>query len=371
MPDISIERMRRYRRDLHKIPELDSDLPQTQTYVTEVLSGLKCHVFSPIKSAVCAFFDFGRSDALAFRSDMDALPITERTGLPFASTREGCMHACGHDGHMAALLELANIIDSSRDMPHNILLIFQPAEETTGGAKYICESGVFDKYNVRAVFGLHLWPSLPAGRLSTRPGGMLAKSSEINVRVSGKSAHIARAEEGRDSLEAAARFLLDAYKMVDSEFPPEERRLLKFGHMTSGRVRNAISAETLLEGSMRAFSLETFGRMRSRLEDIAGEIAGQSGCRFDIELSEGYPPVVNDPALYDAVSRFLGDDMPALLPEPFMISEDFSYYGLCRPSLFFLLGTGRDCPLHSDTFDFDEEILASGAKLFASLAMMP
>ena len=148
------------RRALHRIPELDRDLPKTTAYLKNALQELKCQVFSPVDGSVCAWFDFGAADAIAFRSDADALPIQEQTGLSFASTHPGKMHACGHDGHMAILLELARRLDKIQTLHHNVLLVFQPAEETTGGARDICASGIFKKYKVKAIFGLHLWPGL-------------------------------------------------------------------------------------------------------------------------------------------------------------------------------------------------------------------
>ena len=193
------------RRALHRIPELDRNLPETLDYLRSALEPLPCKVFSPAESALCAFFDFGRDHSLAFRADMDALPVSEATGLPFASCHPGKMHACGHDGHMAIALELARRLARREVLPHNMLLVFQPAEETTGGAQAICHSGVFDQYRTKAIFGLHLWPDLPAGVLASIPGGMMCRSSEVTLTVTGRSAHVARAGLGRDALEAAAQ----------------------------------------------------------------------------------------------------------------------------------------------------------------------
>ena len=131
------------RRALHRIPELDRNLPQTMEYLRSALENLNCKVFSPMDSSLCAFFDFGKKDAIAFRADADALPIQEKNKVPYASTHPGVMHACGHDGHMAILLELARRLSEKKDLPHNVLLVFQPAEETTGGAKDLCATGVF------------------------------------------------------------------------------------------------------------------------------------------------------------------------------------------------------------------------------------
>ena len=172
------------RRALHRIPELGDELPKTMDYLQDVLGTLDCEVLFPLDSAVCAYFDFGAADTLAFRAEMDALPIAEQTGLPFSSQHSGKMHACGHDGHMAMVLELGRRIRTKQVLPHNILLLFQPAEETTGGARRLCETGVLELLRVKAVFALHLWPGLSAGTIAGLPGAMMARSAEVIAPVS-------------------------------------------------------------------------------------------------------------------------------------------------------------------------------------------
>lgn len=365
------ETLRRHRRALHQIPELDHDLPQTAAYIRRVLEKLPCEVFSPIPSAVCAFFDAGKADAVAFRADMDALPIAETTDCGFASRHPGKMHACGHDGHMAMLLGLAQIISEHLDtLPHNVLLIFQPAEETTGGARPICETGLLERYRVLRIFGLHLWPGLPAGRLLTRSGSLMAKSSEVNMEITGRSAHISRAGEGADALYAGAAFLCRVYdfsRRIAAEGTPH---LLKFGSMESGAVRNALSARTLLRGSLRVFSPEAFAALRDGMRDIADELERETGCVFSMSLSEGYPAVVNDAALLRRVRAALGSAAPEELPEPVTAGEDFSFYQQRVPGLFAFLGAGPGEPLHSAAFAFDEDVLQSGLDYYEKLLRM-
>ena len=241
-----LEDMIEYRRALHRIPELENHLPKTCAFVKAQLQGLGCTVTEPIEGAVCAFFDEGKEDTLAFRADMDALPITEQTGLPFSSEHPGKMHACGHDGHTAMLLGLAKTVAARHGtLRHNVLLVFQPAEENPGGARPLCRSGIFARCHVRAIFGFHLWPGLPLGEIATRPGALMAKSSEITLHVHGKSVHISKYQEGADSLLAASTFLQRVYAMEREVFPPETPRLLKFGRMEAGRIRNAIAARRL------------------------------------------------------------------------------------------------------------------------------
>ena len=155
---------------MHQIPELDRELPNTIAYLRGELEGLGCGLSSPMEGSLCAFFAFGAGKTIAFRADMDALPIAEKTGAPYASNHPGKMHACGHDGHMAILLELARRLSKRTQFHHNILLVFQPAEEASGGAKEICDSGIFATYNTEVIFGLHLWPGLPTGKIFSKPG---------------------------------------------------------------------------------------------------------------------------------------------------------------------------------------------------------
>ena len=352
------------RHALHQIPELDRNLPKTMAYLKNALTGLRCTVFSPMDGALAAWFDFGREGAIAFRADADALPIGEKTNAPYASRHPGCMHACGHDGHMAILLELARRLNAKETLPHNVLLVFQPAEETTGGAKDICETGIFEKYNVQAIFGLHLWPGIEAGTIASRKKELMARSCEVNVDVYGKSSHIAKAAEGIDALEAGAEFYREALEL-ERALPEEIFRLLKFGKFHSGTVRNALSAHTHMEGSLRAFQDEIFDFLHDGLVAIAEEVEETYGCTVNLHFSDGYPAVMNPEELFDRVARTVDF---AVLEEPFMTAEDFSWYQRYLPGMFFFLGLGDTPALHADTFDFDEGILLKGADFFEKLA---
>ncbi len=352
------------RRALHRIPELDRDLPETISYLRRGLLGLKCRVFSPMEGALCAWFDFGAGSALAFRADMDALPIGENSGAEYASCHPGRMHACGHDGHMAILLELARRLNGAESLPHNILLVFQPAEETTGGAKDLCLTGVFREYQVEAIFGLHLWPGLERGTVASRANEMMARSCEVNVDVYGKSAHIARSWEGVDALAAGAEFYRRAMAM-EAALPESVYRLLKFGKFSSGTVRNALSAHTHMEGSLRAFQDAVFFSLRDGLKSIGEAVAQETGCRVEVSTSEGYPAVLNPEELYRRVQSCVDF---VVLDAPVMTAEDFSWYQRTLPGMFFFLGTGDSPALHTDHFDFDDSILVKGADFFEKLA---
>ena len=352
------------RRALHQIPELDRQLDQTVSYLRGELEGLGCKLFSPIDGSLCAFFDFGAEKAIAFRADMDALPIAEKTGAPYASRHPGRMHACGHDGHMAIALELARRLRTKQHLSRNVLLVFQPAEEASGGAKPICDTGIFEKYHVEAIFGLHLWPGLEKGKIFSKPGEMMSRSAELDVDIYGRSAHIGRSWEGIDATEAACVFLQRAYALERS-VPADIRRLLKFGRLQSGTVRNALSAHARMEGGLRAFSDEVFFGLRDRLLDIAKEVENQFGCTVKVHTSNGYPAIHNPRSLHDRVSAIAPFEH---LEEPSMTTEDFSWYQRYVPGMFFFLGLGDTPALHSDNFDFDESVLNIGADFFEKIA---
>lgn len=396
----------RLRRDLHGIPELSFDLPETIAYVKSVLEPLNCRIIEPCQSTVCAFFDFGAAETVAIRADMDALPVTEQTGAAFASRHPGRMHACGHDGHMAMALALATCVNdalhsggstasgesgegigrlgvpSATMLPRNVFFVFQPAEETTGGAKTVCDSGVFEQFNTTRIFGFHLWPDLPAGTVASRPGALLARASETTLSIEGRSSHIAKHEQGRDALLAAARFTC-AVDGLMARLGEQEPCLLKFGRMESGTVRNAISSRSVVEGSLRVFSDSMFDQAKREVERCAADACGSCGCTFDLHFATGYPPVINDAGLFAEAERALASGAGAgagaggseadraaglvELAEPLLIAEDFAFYQQHLPGLFMLLGTGTGIPLHADTFDFDESVLVCGLRIYKRL----
>ena len=352
------------RRQLPQIPELVRNLPKTMAYLETALKGLSCRVFSPMPGSLCAFFDFGHDHAIAFRADADALPVREETGLPFTSCHPGNMHACGHDGHMAMVLELARRLEQKKTLPHNVLLVFQPAEEEGAGAKDLCETGIFETYRVRAIFALHLWPGLPKGVLAGRKKEMLSHSCEVSVDIVGKSSHIARPKEGMDALSAAVSFYSRVIALEKS-LPADVYRVLNFGLMQSGRVRNAISGHTHMEGSLRTFEEDVFQKLYCGLYEIAWDVEQETGCTFTITTNDGYPAVFNPPELFEKIAALVEIEE---LPDPFMIAEDFSWYQKRLPGLFLFLGIGDTPPLHANNFNFDETVLLKGADYFEKLA---
>ncbi|MGI6722648.1 MAG: M20 metallopeptidase family protein [Anaerovoracaceae bacterium] len=361
--------MAKYRRDLHRIPELGYQEKETGAYIKKVLEDMQCRVQPVVNTSVLAYFDFGRPQTLAFRGDMDGLPIREKTGLDFASGHAGLMHACGHDGHMANLLGFAHVVDemkkSGRDVPFNALLIFQPAEEIILGARDISASGILDAYHVRNIYGMHLWPTVPAGVIASRPGYMMSRSTEVNVDIKGRSAHCAVREKGIDSLLAGCRFIESIYDYRAREI--SERCVVSFGRMESGEVRNAVAANTHIEGSLRTFSEETWQQLTGKMHAIARGLEEEMGVEITVDHSKEHQTVNNDEELYRAIRPVLDSLDFHEMEEPDMISEDFSFYQRRRPGVFFFTGTGSGIPLHSNNYDFDEKVLLSSVHLFERL----
>ena len=352
------------RRALHRIPELDRDLPETMAYLQNALKDLKCQVFSPMPSTLCAWFDFGAKTGIAFRSGADALPITEWNRVPYASTHPGRMHACGHDGHMAMALELCRRLDKKESLAHNVMVLFQSAEETTGSAREICKTDVFLKYNIEAIFGMHLWPGLEEGIIASRAGGMMARSCEVRVDITGKTAHISRAGEAQDALAAGVEFFRKVAAM-EKAMPKKAFHLVKFGKFESGSACNTISDRTHMEGSLRAFQDEVFYTMRAGVVSIGKEVERSTGCSVNIYMTDGYPAVVNPMDLHERVRKAVGFFE---LDKPSMVTEDFSWYQKNLPGMFFFLGTGNSPALHSGEFDFNEDVLLKGADFWEELA---
>lgn len=383
-----LEKLTNHRRNLHMIPEIDRDLPETKAYLLSVLENLDCQLTFLCGSGICAFFDFGQDHAVAFRSDMDALPVTEEVITDHTSKHPGFMHACGHDGHMSMVLTLAEYLGTLEDCKHNVLLIFQPAEETLGGAEEICESGILAQHNVKAVFGIHLWPFLEPGVIGSRPGALMPRSAEINIDFVGEAAHGTSPYEGLDVLYIASEYVQNVYKehakrpgavprfaegVGDLEYikseTPDERTVIHIGKMTSGYARNIVSDYTHLLGTIRGYDDDTFGEIVDLLTSQLQIVQDKYGCKTEFSRSEGYPPVINQRNLYAKIEPILEalDGGYEPMGMPLMISEDFSFYGHYAPAVFFLLGTGTGISLHSTNFDFDESILLGGFQLYKSL----
>jgi hippurate hydrolase len=373
----------KYRRDLHRIPELGRDLPKTTAYIREHLSQLPCEIKDAGDAGFCAIFRANvepgdteqgntKPSALAFRTDMDALPIIETTGFTFASEHEGKMHACGHDGHMAIMLGFADELTeriNAGALARDAVLIFQAAEETVGGAKDICESNILQEEGVSAVYGLHIWPGQTKNEIISRKGEFMASTREFYINIEGKSSHVGTYKKGIDALEIACNYVRRVYEAEQREISPDIHRLLRFGILKSGTASNIVSNHAYLEGTLRTYSKSVSDLLRSHMVEIAENIEAKTGCKFAFEYSEPYPAVINPPKLFDEARRILQSaGLEFTEPDlPLMIAEDFSFYQQYFPALFLHLATGVDKMLHRGDYTIDEDVLFTGVKVYTIL----
>ncbi|MFZ5352556.1 MAG: M20 metallopeptidase family protein [Bacillota bacterium] len=367
------EVLTKVRRDLHRIPEPGLKEYETTEYISKYLEDLGIQIETGVMNTGVVGFIKGLSDeTIAFRADIDALSVEEQTNVDYCSTKTGYMHACGHDGHMAVLLGLARLLSQKKaELNKNILLIFQPAEEGPGGAEPIVESGLLESYNVKYIFGLHIFPDIEEGKIGCRPGAMMAQTGEFDIRINGKGAHGAMPHKGTDALLAAAGLVSALNTVVSRNTDPIEPAVLNIGRMISGERRNIIAEEALLEGTMRAFSEETYGIVRRRMIEAAESISKAYNCSVDYEIRDMYPAVTNDEGLYNML-RDMIDNEDFVILKPQTISEDFSYYQKRVPGLFFMLGSrnekeGYVYSLHNNRFNFNEAILLTGVQMMYNI----
>jgi len=368
-----LENMKKYRRDLHEIPELGYAEKKTQAYLLEEIKKMGYEPKITCQTGIYVFLDGGSEETYGFRTDMDALTISEETGVSYTSKHTGFMHACGHDGHMATLLGFMDYLKGKK-LKKNILLIFQPAEEGPGGAKDIVKSEILEKYNVKGIFGLHLFPKLEEGIIGCRAGGFMAKAAEINIVIKGKSGHGGQPHLGIDSIQAAVK-MLEGFNLITSKFiAPFDPSIIAIGKIEGGTIRNIIPEMTRMEGTIRAFSTETFDFIVGKIRDIARGMELSYGVEIEIELAEGYPPVINDKEYYDVLEGVVRGEKGLKFEEidPEMLAEDFGFYQEVTRGLFFFVGTkneelGYVESLHNSKFNFDEKVLENGLRVYTGI----
>jgi hippurate hydrolase len=366
-----IERLKKYRKDLHQIPEISFDLFKTSTYIKKELIDMGYEIHQAAITGWIAYKKGKKDTAIAFRSDMDALPVLEKSDYPYPSTHPGKMHACGHDGHMAMLLGFAHYLKDQTLINDSIVLIFQPAEEYPGGAKVIIEEGFLDKFNVKKIFGIHLYPNLKEGVYGLVKGPMMARNLEFNIKISGKSAHGASPHDGNDAMIAGAHLINQLHTIISRNVDPFEQGVITVGTIHGGEARNIIAQDVEITGTMRAFKDEVFYLMKKRVEDIIEGIKLSFQVEITSDLMELYPVVNNDKEIVEFVEKHLDSDYEYI--KPLMASEDFAFYQKKVPGMFTMLGTrneekGYIHPLHSCYFNFKDEVLIRGVELYITIA---
>ena len=360
-----------YREELHQIPEIGLQEYKTHDYLVKELSALGYQPKTIYKTGVYVYIDYNKKDTIMFRSDIDALRIKEQNEVPYKSRHDGFMHACGHDGHMAMLLGFAKELKHLKNANRNVLLVFQPAEEYPGGAKEIVNSGLLKTYRVSEVYGIHLFPNFEQGTINTKAGPLMGNISLLDVEVHGKSAHAAMKNEGVDALYAASLFYTRLKETLQKRLG-KEPHVATFGQMSSGSAINIISNYTLLKGTIRSLEEKTYQLIKETILEIANAIEKETQAKIDVHINFLYPALQNDETLFNNAKKVLNNFSFQELKEPFLVSEDFSYYQKEVPGVFFLLGTKNEAKgytylLHNDRFNFDPSVLQTGVDLYLSL----
>ncbi|MGD8580540.1 MAG: amidohydrolase [Lysobacterales bacterium] len=380
-----------WRRWFHENPELSNREFNTSARIAEILRGMGIEPKTGIAhTGLVAVIEGAKPGPLvALRTDMDALPVTEQTGLPFASSvraeyngqEVGVMHACGHDAHMSMLLGAAWVLNSVKDdLPGSVMLIFQPAEEgppagEEGGASLMLDEGIWDDRKPDAVFGIHIGIGVPGGEVAVRPGPLMAAADRFQITVKGRQTHGARPWDGVDPIVVAAQIVLGLQtiesRQVDVTKAPS---IVSVGRITGGVRNNVIPDQVELEGTIRSFDQAMREEIHHRIERTATNIAESAGADAELELGLGTPPVINDPALYQRMLPTLERITKVHDITPQTVAEDFSEYANRAPGLFLFLGNnapGVDpttAPAnHSPLFDTYEPNLEVGVRIFSNL----
>ncbi len=369
------------RRKLHKNPELGFEEFETSSLIANFLCNLGLDVKTGVaKTGVTALLSGRKSGkTLAIRADIDALPITELNTFEYASVNKGKMHACGHDAHISIVLGAANILSSLQDeLAGNIRFIFQPAEEGLGGSRLMIEDGVLASPRVDAIIAAHVDPSLKTGRISVRPGPVMATPGEFEIVISGKSGHAAEPHKSINPIITAASIVGLLKTVVKSEKDILKKAVLSVTYLHSGSSYNIIPDRAVIRGTVRTFDISLSKDISKEIESITALKAKEAGADYTFRYDIGYPPVVNDPEAVKALISSAGKIIPyeniITDAEPSMLAEDFAYYAQAVPGVYFRLGCSKTedetvYNLHSSRFTIDEACIQTGIEIMSQFAV--
>ncbi len=383
MPDVKQlvdkhkEAIIKFRRALHKIPETAFTEEKTSAFVAEQLEQLGLQVTSGIaKHGVVGLMPLGsHGKTVLLRADMDALPIAEETGLPFASKHEGAMHACGHDGHMAMVLGAALVMNELKEsLTGQVKFLFQPAEEGPGGARPMIEEGVMENPHVDYSVGAHLWPALPAGTIGVKGGPLMAAMNRFDLKIIGKGGHGAMPHLCVDPIDVGVQVVGALQRVVSRQMNPVNPSVVTVGSFHAGTTFNIIPDTAVLCGTARTFDRDVWQSWPERMEKIIRGICQAMGANYELEMLAGYPPTFNDQEVaalaHSAAAQVVGEEN-VREPEVTMGGEDMSFYLEKSKGCFVFLGVGRPegFPLHNSRFDYNEEVLFTGVELHCRMIM--
>ncbi|MDD9723086.1 M20 family metallopeptidase [Sulfitobacter sp. PR48] len=368
------EDMTAWRRHLHTIPELGLECHETAAFVAARLRefGVDELHEGVAKTGIVAIINGqGVGPTIGLRADMDALPILEETGLDYASTHAGKMHACGHDGHTAMLLGAAKYLAETRNFAGRVALLFQPAEEAGGGGEVMVNEGVMDRFDIAQVYALHNAPGLDFGRFHTTAGPIMAAADTFTIRLTGQGGHGARPHECIDPVVAACALVQSLQTIVSRNTNPQSQLVISTTQIHTGTTDNVIPEEIYINGTVRTFDKEVQAMVIRRMQAIVDGHAASFDLRAELDFEFGYPPTVNDPASTGfaaaVAEEVAGNAGVETHFAPVMGAEDFSYMLEARPGAYLLLGQGEGAGVHHPKYNFNDEIAPIGASFFARL----
>jgi hippurate hydrolase len=369
--------MTEWRRDLHAHPETAFEEQRTSDFVAEKLASFGLEVHRGLaKTGVVGILRNGEGPMVGFRADMDALHIHEETNLPHSSRNPGRMHACGHDGHTAMLLGAARHLTENPNLfQGTIVFIFQPAEENEGGGRVMVEEGLFDRFPVEKVFGMHNWPGLEVGRIALRPGPLMAAYDIFELTLTGKGTHAGMPHMGTDTIMVGSQIVGAWQTIAARSVHPIDSAVVSVTQFHAGDTWNVLPATAVLRGTVRTFRPEVQDLVQRRMGEIATAIAGGFGVEASLRYERRYPPTTNSvketELARQAAARVVGEDALDLDPMPSMGAEDFSFMLQKRPGCYIWVGAGpsdQGRNLHSPHYDFNDAVLPIGASYWVRLA---
>lgn len=372
------------RRDIHANPELCFEEQRTSDLVAAKLAEWGIPVHRGLgKTGVIGIVKSGNgARAIGLRADMDALPMSEHNRFPHASQDSGKMHACGHDGHTTMLLAAAKHLSQNRNFDGTVYLIFQPAEEGAGGAREMVKDGLFERFPMDAVFGIHNWPGLPAGQFALKSGPVFASSNEFKITIRGKGTHAAMPHSGIDPVPIGCQLVQAFQTILTRNKRPIDTGVISVTTIQAGEAVNVIPDSCLLRGTVRTFTTDVLDLIENRMRQVSEGTCQSFGATCEFEFKRKYPPTVNHEKETDFVrqslQRFVGASNVQEF-EPTMSAEDFSFFLLEKPGCYFVIGNGDgahrvsghgpgSCTLHSPSYDFNDELLPLGGSMWVRLA---
>jgi amidohydrolase len=372
------------RRDFHRDPELRFEEHRTSETVEELLRPLELSVRSGVAGTGLLADLHGKrpGPTVALRADMDALPIRDAKDAPYASRREGVMHACGHDAHMTIAYGVLSVLEPLRTiLPGTLRVIFQPGEEVPAGEKSgaleVIRAGALEDPKVEAIFGFHVWPELPAGTVGLQPEVTMAAADSFIVEVRGESSHAGEPHKGKDAIFAAGSLVVQLKALLGREIPPAEPAAINVGTIHGGASQSVVADRVELSGTLRSLGGDRRERLLRSMQRVAGGTSGDTGCSVRLNVSDSFPAVVNDPELYERaleiLLKTLGSDKVSVLTDVPMTADDFAHYLEAVPALYIKLGCapaeGRVYPLHHHCFDIDDRVIWTGVEAVSSILL--